>query len=483
MSFNSWEFIFFLAIVYLAYWALPWRRVQNIFLLTASYYFYAAWDWRFLSLILTSTIVDYICGLRIRHGKSQRARSIWLTVSMVANLGLLGFFKYYGFFLSSLEPILEGMGVSARSLHLHIVLPVGISFYTFQTMSYTIDIYRGELEPTADFLDFALFVAFFPQLVAGPIERAKNLLPQILTPRSPDAESFKTGMWLILWGLWKKIVIADNMAYIADTIFLNTATATTAMMYLGVVAFAWQVYCDFSAYSDIARGSARLLGFELMLNFDLPYFAVNPADLWRRWHISLSTWLRDYLYMPLGGNRVSTLRNAFNLIFTMSLCGLWHGAGWNFVGWGVFNGVGLAVHQTIKRVRGRSGDRATGLHWLLAVIGTFHFFLAGLVIFRCSRRVWVDGRLVDDSFAQLLEVLTSFRNGWGVDVRSLEVLQSLSLFIVPMIILEWFQLRKNDHLFMFRMVRPARAAFAGCALFYWLIWGVQAGESFIYFQF
>lgn len=483
MEFNSWEFILFLILVYLVYWVLPSRRAQNIFLLFGSYYFYAAWDWRFLSIIMTSTIVDYISGIRIHHTTSSRGRSLWLLLSVVVNLGLLGFFKYYGFFLSSLEPMLQAVGMSTHSLHLHIVLPVGISFYTFQTMSYTIDIYRRQLEPTREFLDFALFVAFFPQLVAGPIERARNLLPQILASRSADSDGFKTGMWLILWGLWKKIVVADNMAYIADTIFLNSATATTAMMYFGVVAFAWQVYCDFSAYSDIARGSARLLGFELMLNFDLPYFAVNPADLWRRWHISLSSWLRDYLYLPLGGSQVSTLRNAFNLTVTMGLCGLWHGAGWNFVGWGVFNGIGLAAHQTLKRARGGSSDRLTGLRWLLAVIGTFHFFLAGLVIFRCSRRVWDGGRLVDDSFAQLLEVLTSFRNGWGFDAMSFEVLQKLSLFVIPMIVLEWFQLRRNDHLFMFQMVPPARAAFAGSLLFYWLNWGVQAGDSFVYFQF
>ena len=295
-------------------------------LLVASYAFYGAWDWRFLGLIVLSTVVDYVVGMSLAATGDPRRRQFLVTASIVANLGILGLFKYAGFFAKSLVGLGASLGVEIPAFALDVVLPVGISFYTFQTLSYTIDIYRGTLKPTRRFLDFALFVAFFPQLVAGPIERASRLLPQVLQPRHVTWEKFGSGSWLILWGLFKKVVIADNLAFLVNAVYATDASPTGWQVVAGTVAFAWQIYCDFSGYSDIARGLARLMGFELMVNFNLPYAARSPADFWRRWHISLSTWLRDYLYIPLGGNQGGALRTYRNLGLTMLLGGLWHGA-------------------------------------------------------------------------------------------------------------------------------------------------------------
>ena len=301
MVFNSWAFGLFFIVVYILYVLMPKLRTQNIVLLVASYYFYAAWDWRFLSLIIISTVVDFICGQKISESTEINKKKMFLLLSICVNLGMLGFFKYSNFFVGSFENLLTSLGVWATTdFRLNIVLPVGISFYTFQTMSYTIDIFRGKLRPTKSFLNFALFVAFFPQLVAGPIEKARNLLPQISSPRILKLEDIRMGLWLIFWGLWKKIVIADNLARVANSVFNAPEGQTAFAVYIGVIAFAFQIYCDFSGYSDIARGLARVMGINLSLNFNLPYFAINPSDFWLRWHISLSSWLRENLYIPLG---------------------------------------------------------------------------------------------------------------------------------------------------------------------------------------
>jgi D-alanyl-lipoteichoic acid acyltransferase DltB (MBOAT superfamily) len=344
MLFNTLEFSIFFLIVYSLYRISP-HRVQNILLLIASYYFYGCWDWRFLSLIFVSTVVDYFCGIKMHQANDNAKRKFFLIASVMTNLGILGFFKYFNFFSDSFADLISIFGLQANTRSLNIILPVGISFYTFQTMSYTIDIYRRKMEPTHNFLDFALFVAFFPQLVAGPIERAKNLLPQVMNPRKITFEKFYEGTYLIFWGLFKKVFIADNLAKIADNIFSTTDVQNGFVVALGVLAFAFQIYGDFSGYSDIARGLSKVMGFELMLNFNLPYFAVNPSDFWRRWHISLSTWLKDYLYISLGGNRKGNFNTYRNLMLTMLLGGLWHGAGWTFVLWGIYQGVLLIVHR------------------------------------------------------------------------------------------------------------------------------------------
>ena len=354
MAFNSLQFLGFFLLVWVLVGGLAhhrvlrwlfgahWRRgqsiaVRNAILLVASYVFYGAWDVRFLSLIILSTAVDYVVGREIFLSDDPVRKKRLLLVSLVTNLGLLGVFKYYDFFARSLAELLTTLGISYQPPLLQILLPVGISFYTFQTLSYTIDIYRGQLRPARSWLGFATFVAFFPQLVAGPIERARDLVPQFARPRPITWRRVEWGFHLIGAGLFKKVVIADNVALVADAVFaLQNPTGLQSLM--GVYAFAVQIYCDFSGYTDIARGTASCLGFDLSKNFNLPYFAHTPSDFWRRWHISLSSWLRDYLYISLGGNRGGEKKTYRNLMLTMLLGGLWHGAAWTFVAGGRFTG-------------------------------------------------------------------------------------------------------------------------------------------------
>lgn len=337
MLFNSLEFAIFLPIVFFLYWfgTVKSLRLQNILLVAASYFFYGLWDWRFLSLILFSTVVDYLIGYYLPNTPSDGNRKALLSISILVNLGLLGVFKYYNFFLESFIDAFHFFGVSLESnLTLKIILPVGISFYTFQTLSYTIDIYRRKLKPTHDFVSFAAFVSFFPQLVAGPIERASNLLPQITNRRSFSYSQAVDGLALILWGLFKKVVVADSLGVMVDDIFANYTQFNSPILLLGAVLFGFQIYGDFSGYSDIAIGTAKLFGIELMSNFKFPYFSRNISEFWHRWHVSLSTWFRDYLYIPLGGSRkgkAMALRNIF-IIFLVS--GFWHGANWTFIIWG-----------------------------------------------------------------------------------------------------------------------------------------------------
>ena len=348
MIFDSFTFLLFLSIVLFLYAVLA-HRWQNRMLLVASYVFYGWWDYRFLSLILISTIVDYFCGIKIHNTTNVKQRKFFLTLSILCNLGILGSFKYYNFFVESIIMGMQNLGVSANLGSLHIILPVGISFYTFQTMSYTIDVYRNECEVEKDFLNFALFVSFFPQLVAGPIERARNLLPQVRNPRTVTKENIRTGICLILEGYFRKVVIADSIAMAVEQSFAGYDVLPWTRLLSGVYLFAFQIYADFSGYSCIARGISRLLGFELMRNFKQPYLSTSITEFWHRWHISLSTWLRDYLYIPLGGNKKGKTRTYVNLMTTMILGGLWHGASWTFVIWGGIHGLMLAIHKIMLR--------------------------------------------------------------------------------------------------------------------------------------
>ncbi|MEL7424985.1 MAG: MBOAT family O-acyltransferase [Bacteroidota bacterium] len=329
----------FLPLVFIGYWLLAKSRLvyQNLLLLLASYVFYGWWDYRFLALIVASTVIDYAVGLRLAQAKEKRVRKRWLWVSVAFNLGLLGFFKYYNFFVESCIDAFASIGYQLDSWTISVILPVGISFYTFQTMSYSLDIYKGQLEPTHDFIGFAAFVAFFPQLVAGPIERASNLLPQILKKRQFKYPQAVQGCRQILWGFFKKIVIADALAPSVNEIFAHYSDYSSGTLLLGAFYFSLQIYCDFSGYSDIAIGTAKLFGIELMTNFRFPYFSRSIGEFWRRWHISLSTWFRDYVYIPLGGSKVDkglAIRNVF-IVFLVS--GLWHGANWTFVCWGLIH--------------------------------------------------------------------------------------------------------------------------------------------------
>jgi alginate O-acetyltransferase complex protein AlgI len=325
MVFNSLHFLWFFVVVYTLYRVLP-HRAQNWLLLVASYYFYAAWDWRFLGLLVGSTIVDYSCGRAIEASSDHRRRKWLLCLSLGFNLTLLGFFKYFNFFADNLHVAFGAIGWQLDFVTLRVLLPVGISFYTFVTMSYVIDVYRREIPATRNLVDFAVFVAYFPHLVAGPILRASRLLPQIRDPRQVTPEQMRDGAWLVAWGFLQKVFVADNLSGVANAIFAPGTSHTGVNVLLGVYAFAFQIYGDFAGYSNIARGISKLMGIELVENFRFPYFVRTPQEFWRHWHISLSTWLRDYLYIPLGGNRGSAWQTDSKLLVTLVLGGLWHGA-------------------------------------------------------------------------------------------------------------------------------------------------------------
>jgi D-alanyl-lipoteichoic acid acyltransferase DltB (MBOAT superfamily) len=339
MLFNSIDFALFLPLVFLLYWYVVQRslKLQNMLLLAASYFFYSCWDWRFLFLLVFSTILDYYTGIKIHDASGKRQRKTWLLISVITNLGFLAVFKYYNFFAASFASALAMIGFKADVATLEVILPVGISFYTFHGLSYVFDIYNRKIEPSRNFTSYSLFVSFFPLLVAGPIERATHLLPQMEKPRMFNYSQAVDGLRQILWGLFKKIVIADNCAEIANQVFDHSAGYSGITLFLGAVFFAFQIYGDFSGYSDIALGTARLFGFELLRNFAFPYFSRDIAEFWRRWHISLSSWFRDYLYIPLGGNKGSMFIKMRNVFIIFLVSGFWHGANWTFIAWGALN--------------------------------------------------------------------------------------------------------------------------------------------------
>ena len=341
MLFNSLDFAVFLPIVFVLYWLVTNHnlKLQNALIVAASYVFYGWWDWRFLSLIIFSTVLDYSIGIRLKYEENHKKRKILMWTSIIVNLGFLGFFKYYNFFLDNFIAAFSFFGHEIQANNLNIILPVGISFYTFQTLSYSIDVYKKKLEPTEDFIAFSAFVCFFPQLVAGPIERATNLLPQFYTKRTFEYDKAVDGMRQILLGLFKKVVIADNCAEYANLIFNNYQDYNGSTLLLGAIFFTFQIYGDFSGYSDIAIGTSRLFGFNLMQNFATPYFSRDIAEFWRRWHISLSTWFRDYLYIPLGGSRGGAWMKVRNTFIIFLVSGFWHGANWTFIVWGGLNAI------------------------------------------------------------------------------------------------------------------------------------------------
>ena len=384
MIFTSIDFLLFLAIAFAFCWIVRSKRAVNAFLLVASYVFYGYVHPWFCILLAASTVVDFLCGLGMaaRPGRKKQ----FLVISMISNLGILGAFKYFNFFAENVYAISEVLGLSLHPVTFQVFLPAGISFYTFQTMSYTIDVYRGHMEARRNFLDFAVFVAMFPQLVAGPIERAIEFLPQIERRRRWDTDLFLSAWPLIVWGYFKKLVVADNVAVYVDKIFMLKEPAWPLLV-VGALGFAVQIYADFSAYTDIARGVARLLGFQLMVNFNAPYLAVSPSDFWRRWHISFSSWIRDYLYIPLGGSRGALTRYALTLLIAMGLSGLWHGAQWHFVMWGLYHGVLIFVYHLLG-LFGRW--RPTGL-WrtALAWFSMFTLTVVGWLIFRASSMSWL----------------------------------------------------------------------------------------------
>ena len=393
MLFNSIEFLLFLPTVFVLYWFVVNKKLkyQNLLILVSSYIFYGWWDYRFLSLIFLSTVVDYFIGLNISKNDSEKKQKLLLWCSVLFNLSVLGFFKYYNFFVDSWIDSFSSLGYEIKSVWtLNIILPVGISFYTFQTMSYAIDIYKEKLKPTKDFISFASFVSFFPQLVAGPIERASNLLPQILKKRVFKYEQGVQGLRLILWGMFKKVVIADSLAPMVNDIFGNYQELGGGTLWLGIIYFAFQIYCDFSGYSDIAIGTSKLFGFELMSNFKFPYFSRNIGEFWRRWHISLSTWFRDYLYIPLGGSQKGKWKSIRNVFIIFVVSGFWHGANWTFIFWGLFHSIlfipSFFFNTNRKYLRSVAGENRIfpSFRELFQMGSTFFLVTIGWVFFRSS---------------------------------------------------------------------------------------------------
>lgn len=482
MLFNSFSFAIFFAIVLSGYWLLKrWVRGQNILLLVASYVFYGWWDWRFLSLLALSTFVDYwvagkIQGLALGGSDTDKViRKRWLTLSIVTNIGVLAFFKYFNFFIESARALLMAVGFEPNPIYLEIILPVGISFYTFQTLGFTIDVYRRQAVPPRHFSTFALYVAFFPQLVAGPIERATALLPQFEAPRRFDRIQFVDGVHLILWGLFKKVYVADNLAQVVNATFANPSASGFEVM-IAVYAFAFQIYGDFSGYSDIARGCGKCMGFDLMHNFRYPYVSINPSDFWRRWHISLSTWLRDYLYIPLGGNRGTSLATYRNLFITMLLGGLWHGATWLFVIWGAYQGVLLIVHRLFTEWRERVG----GFGWLsrispvavraASMVVMFQFICVGWLIFR------------GESVGQITSMLQRLFTWHGASDFS--VAAPLFVFAVPMLGVEaLLGGARREALHHIEWIPAVVKSVIFGLLAYLLLFYGASSQSFIYFQF
>ncbi len=384
MLFQSLDYLVFLVAVLVVYWSLP-RRGQNALLLVASAVFYGYVHPWFLALLATSTVCDYVAGRGIAERPARKR--LWLAVSLCVNLGMLGTFKYFGFFVDNVAALCELAGIPLSGPTLGLVLPVGISFYTFQTLGYTIDVYRGKVEARRDFLDYAVFVTFFPQLVAGPIERAGRFLPQVERRRVFDPARVREGLLMMTKGFFWKLVIADNVGITADRVF-QLADPGWPLLWVGVLAFCIQIYADFSAYTDIARGTARLLGFELMENFRQPYISRGPAEFWRRWHISLSYWMRDYIYIPLGGSRVGRYRWAFNIIAVFGVSGLWHGASWNFVGWGLYWGLLIIAARMLASVTPQGLLAAPAVQPLrLGVM--FLLTCIGWLIFRETDTAWL----------------------------------------------------------------------------------------------
>lgn len=484
MLFNSLEFFLFLPIVFVLYWFVFNKNLkhQNLLILFSSYIFYGWWDYRFLSLIFLSTIVDYFIGLSIPKQKDNRRKKYLLWMSMLFNLGVLGFFKYFNFFIDSWIDMFSAFGYEMQSTWmLKIILPVGISFYTFQTMSYTIDIYRKDLKPTKDFISFASFVSFFPQLVAGPIERATNLLPQILNIRKFNYEQAIQGLRLILWGLFKKVVIADSLGPIVDNIFGNYQDFGGGTLWLGAIFFAFQIYCDFSGYSDIAIGTSKLFGIELMSNFKFPYFSRNIGEFWRRWHISLSTWFRDYLYIPLGGSKEGKWKSLRNIFVIFIVSGFWHGANWTFIIWGGIHALLYVPSFIVKRNRKFLTTVVAENTWLpsfaelFQMARTFFFVTLAWVFFRSDNlQIALDylGRMffgLSGDHPQFKQILGEY---------------TILKYIVPLLALEWIFRRDERNLMSFKMnVFVRRLAYLSISIIilYKLI--LVEKESFIYFQF
>ncbi len=478
MFFNSIEFLLFFTIVFFLYWFVFNKslKIQNFFLVICSYFFYACWDWRFLFLLIFSTVLDYVSGIQIDKSSSQAKRKFWLILSVGINLGFLGFFKYCNFFIESFAELLHSVGFTPHYTTLSIILPVGISFYTFHGLSYVFDIYNKKIKPSHNWSEYTLFVSFFPLLVAGPIERATHLLPQVEKPRTFNYTKAVDGLRQILWGLVKKIVVADNCAGLVNTIFQNHEHYSGSTLALGAILFSIQIYGDFSGYSDIALGAARLLGFELLQNFRFPYFSRDIAEHWRRWHISLTSWFKDYLYIPLGGSRggmAKTIRNTF-IIFLVS--GFWHGANWTFLMWGGLNALFIIPSIVFKTNRKNLNTVAEGrlfpnLRELSQLILTFSLSSFAWIFFR-SESISASFIFIKEMFSESFFQRPSVMSG------------SILLIVAVFMMIEWMG-RENKYAiekFGLKWKAPFRWAFYYALILVIMLLG-GSSQQFIYFQF
>ena len=478
MFFNSIDFAIFFPIVFILYWFVTKGnlRLQNILLLVSSYFFYACWDWRFMFLLIFSTLLDYFTGIKIHEAINQRKKMFWLWLSIGVNLGFLGVFKYYNFFAASFADGLSLLGFKANFGTLQVILPVGISFYTFHGLSYVIDLYKNRIKPERNFIDYSLFVSFFPLLVAGPIERATHLLPQIIKKREFDYSRAVDGLRQILWGLFKKIVIADNCATYVNQIFGSYETQSGSTLLLGAILFAFQIYCDFSGYSDIALGTARLFGIELLRNFAFPYFSRDIAEFWRRWHISLTTWFRDYLYIPLGGSRGGkwqAIRNTF-IIFLVS--GFWHGANWTFLAWGTFHALLFLPLLLLQRNRKNTNSVAENrilpnLKELIQMISTFLLVVFGWIFFRA------------ETIGKALDYIARLFEKSLFTIPKVEGANGFYLCLLSIILTEWVQRSKKYGLQIDMISSQAIRWLIYLSIVVLILFFGGKSETFIYFQF
>ncbi len=483
MLFNSLDFFIFLPIVFILYWFIFYKKlqIQNFYILAASYIFYGLWDWRFLFLILASTLVDFFIGQAIHNNDAKRKKKMCLWVSIIFNIGLLGFFKYYNFFIDSWGDFLTVFGYELKNTWtLQIILPVGISFYTFQTMSYSLDIYYKRLTPTKNFIAFATFVSFFPQLVAGPIERASNLLSQITTKRVFNYTQCKEGLKLILWGLFKKVAIADSIAPIVDDIFANYSDYPASTLILGVSLFSFQVYGDFSGYSDIAIGTAKLFGIELMSNFKFPTFSRNVAEYWQRWHVSLSTWFRHYVYIPLGGSRVSKLKSVRNIVIIFLVSGFWHGANWTFIVWGAIHALLYIPIFLMGRNRIYMNTVVAENRWLPNIKEVVQIFITFLLV--TFSRVFFRSESISDAFGFLKQICSDFtyeNYQHPLGYRMIDYFILLAVFV-----LYEFRIRRDERSpFKFKSQIVRFIVYTMVILGMLLFFDDNIDRSFIYFQF
>lgn len=481
MLFNTFEFFIFLFLVFALYWFVFKKslKLQNLFVLVASYFFYGWWSWTFMGLLLLSTILDYVYGFWVASPNRRKAK-LFLWFSIINNLGILGVFKYYNFFVSQFQQGFELIGLHTNPVILNLALPIGISFYTFHGMSYVFDIYRGNQTPVKSFVDYAVFVSFFPLLVAGPIERANHLLPQVQKQRFFNYKQSVEGCRLILWGLFKKVVIADSLAGTVDHIFQNYQTLNGVTLIIGAVAFSFQIYGDFSGYSDIAIGTAKLFGFELLSNFKFPYFSRDVAEFWRRWHISLSSWFRDYVYIPLGGSKngkFNAVRNTF-IIFLIS--GFWHGASWNFIIWGFIHACGFMPLLLLNRNRKYLSDvvaserKFPNVIEMWQMISTFSFITFTWIFFRSDS--------IQNSFGYIKQIFVSFYNQPFILYQPHYILKwkMTIIYIIPLIIGDWYFRRDERSL---KTSINMNSNIVAILLFIAILLHFGAKTSFIYFQF